>query len=75
MREATIVITVQIIRLTSDPTFSKLRFCPLSPPGNIRASSAKAWQIKAIVADKIAIRRQLLFFCSKPGIISARLTE
>ncbi|MNI84486.1 hypothetical protein D3C73_1413990 [compost metagenome] len=75
LREATMVITVQIIRLTREPTFSRLRFCPFSPPGKIRASRAKAWHTSAITAERIAIRRQPLFFCSRAGTISARLTE
>ena len=51
LREATIVITVQIIRLTSEPTFNRLRFCPLSPPGRIRASRAIAWLTSATNGD------------------------
>ncbi len=52
------VITVQIIKLTNEPTFSRLRFCPLSPSGRMRASRAIAWQTSAMTAEIIAMRRQ-----------------
>lgn len=55
------VITVQIIKLTSEPTLRTLRFCTLPSPGMIRDSSANAWLISAITAERIAMRRQPLF--------------
>lgn len=60
------VITVQIIKLTNEPTFSRLRFCPLSPSGRMRASRAIAWQTSAMTAE-IAMRRQPPFFLQQTG--------
>jgi len=72
LREATMVITVQIIRLTIAPILSRLRFCPVLT-SKIRCCRAMAWQTNAATAEIKASRRYALFFLSRLGMISPRL--